>query len=529
MRPNRFQHQPPVLFRLYKVLFPRFFFFRFFLVKLFLLVFFCCSIAASVRATPSTGGGDDGSYQYALKEIKHVLAGVHLGEGSYSFTRLRRRFYHSPKPFETLSAKYRGVFEFDNHGATMFVADTFVGTSNTYAGYTLLDATSYGTIGYGDTVIAHVGWADRQNFLFASPRYSPAPVLQEFLRTPQSQFIRVRHGALDTISYFADSSRKITVVIDPKQNNVVSLDLLEADDFFGDVQHHFEYQYTGTAKARYPNHVTERQFGVITEDITIARQAVRADSTPLVSKMPEDYDLGEAEEIPAESIREGKWDDHIRFFELRNAESRVLIVNFSDYLLIAEAPESPENGELILKHVHALFPNKPVRYFLFGHHHPSYLGGVRAMVHEGVTVLALPQDTAYVRFIIDAPHTLKPDSLSLDPKPLKLALLDTDATFTDGIDTMRIFKLGARSKHTDDYLVYYFPHERMLFEDDLLAIDPAKPLRACNDRELGVYAGIGDFHLDPDVIVQSWPIRKQGDMVIPYSILKACAEMTATR
>jgi hypothetical protein len=43
-----------------------------------------------------------------------------------------------------------------------------------------------------------------------------------------------------------------------------------------------------------------------------------------------------------------KYTDNIYFFELNHTDDRVMIVEFNDFLLVAEAPLNSENGELII-------------------------------------------------------------------------------------------------------------------------------------------------------------------------------------
>jgi hypothetical protein len=474
----------------------------------------------------SNGGSDGSSYLIAKREIKHVLATTRFDDGSFKFTRARHRFYHSARPFQTYDSKFRGVCEFSEHGAVMFVADTLIGKKKNYASYQMIDQLSFGEIPYGDSAISGSSAEDREEYLYQSGVYSPALILQDFLQQPAKNFIRLRQGILDSISYRGGGDRRITIVIDPKSYNVLAIDVVYPDDLYGDVLRRVEYDgYQEAGKARYATHAAEHTFGLLTNDLSLTRANDRTDSSQLLSKIPEEYELGEVVTPPKETMVSGKLDTNIYFIELKQAESRVLIVNFKDYLLIGEAPLTSENGELIVKKAHEMFPGKPIKYFLFGHHHPSYLGGIRTMVHEGATVLSVPIDTDYIRQIINSEHTIHPDLLQRDPKALQLQLLDSANTFADGDFSMQVYQIGSLSKHTDDYLIYYFPKEHLLFEDDLVGLDKTKPLRVADEREVGLMTGIKKFGLNPETIIQSWPVKKPGDMVIPYSLLEESVAM----
>lgn len=108
----------------------------------------------------------------------------------------------------------------------------------------------------------------------------------------------------------------------------------------------------------------------------------------------------------------------LHFVELKHTDDRALVVEFNHFLLVAEAPLSSENGELIIWAAQQLAPGKLINYFVAGHH-PHYLGGLRPFVQRGATVLVGPGDEAYVRYFAAAPHTLRPDSLQRPPGPCR--------------------------------------------------------------------------------------------------------------
>ncbi len=476
-------------------------------------------------ASFSTGGTGQNYYQLAKREVKLAIASSRVADGSFSFVRDRHRFYHSPRPWMTFEQKYRGRFEFSEHGAVMFVADSLIGREQkAFASYQMFDPESFGQINYGDTVVQHLGTDDREDYLYQSPMYSPSLILHDFLHSAPSTFIRLRQGGLDSITYAAPGDRQVTIVIDPRISNVLAIDIVYPDDLRGDVRRSTQYlDYQGVGRSRYPTHVVEHTLGILTNEVRSWRQNIRADSSLLLDKIPEEYELGEVVPPTAETATTWKYNEHVGFVELKQAETRVMVVNFSDHLLIAEAPLSSENGELILKMAHELYPGKPVQYFAFGHHHPTYLGGMRAMVHEGAIVLALPMDSAYIRQLVTFRHQIHPDILEKDPRPLKMQMLDSVNNLGDSSFTMQIYHIP--SKHTDDYLIYYFPQEKFIFEDDVAGLDPAKPLRAATEYEKGLNEGIEKYGLDVLTVVQAWPVKKPAGMIFPYSLLESSVKM----
>ncbi|MGH7681410.1 MAG: hypothetical protein ACRENN_05425, partial [Candidatus Eiseniibacteriota bacterium] len=115
--------------------------------------------------------------------------------------------------------------------------------------------------------------------------------------------------------------------------------------------------------------------------------------------------------------------------ELDDIDSRSMIVEFADHLAIIEMAVGSANGERIIDAAKRQFPGKPVRYALFSHHHPHYLGGIRAAMAEGATIVTTPGNEAYIKEIAGYPFTMKPDRMAQATRgPVKVR------TFTNRIE-----------------------------------------------------------------------------------------------
>ncbi len=145
-------------------------------------------------------------------------------------------------------------------------------------------------------------------------------------------------------------------------------------------------------------------------------------------------------------------------------------MEFKNFITVAEAPLNSRNGDLIIETIKEKFPNKPIKFFAFGHHHPHSLGGVRSFIHKGSTILSPIGDFDYLSFIARNPHTIKPDSLQLDKKTLHVNILGDIKTITDDNYSMQIINIGEYSHHTKDYLIFYFPEEKLIFEVNIIWI-----------------------------------------------------------
>ena len=63
-------------------------------------------------------------------------------------------------------------------------------------------------------------------------------------------------------------------------------------------------------------------------------------------------------------------------------------------------------------------------------------------------------------------HTIVPDALAKNPKPLKIETVDEELELKDATRTVNLYRI-AGSPHADTLLMAYFPKERILVEADV--------------------------------------------------------------
>jgi glyoxylase-like metal-dependent hydrolase (beta-lactamase superfamily II) len=306
--------------------------------------------------------------------------------------------------------------------------------------------------------------------------------------------------------------REFTLYIDSENNELKKIVVVYPHELYGDVTKTFLYNgysaFAGTGK--YPATIVENELNVEKNRTTLSVTNTALDKERIQKMIPADYALKIDDGLKAEEVVHTRFSDNIHLLELRHTDDRVLVVEFKDFLVVAEAPVNTKNGELIIQKAKEIAPGKPVRYFLFGHHHPHYIGGLRAFVHAGATVLALPQNEEYIRQLVSFNHTIRPDVLQQERKDLKLETFNVEKTISDGDLEMRIMHIGKLSDHTEDYLIYYFPKTKLLFEDDLAWINREGELKPAGSRQKGLYDAIINLKIPVDQIIQSWPVQDYG-------------------
>ena len=136
-----------------------------------------------------------------------------------------------------------------------------------------------------------------------------------------------------------------------------------------------------------------------------------------------------------------------------------LAVEFKDFITVIEGPLNDERSNAVIAETHKLIPNKPIRYLVNTHHHFDHLGGIRAFVAEGATVIADGRDRNFYERVVLAPQprSLSPDRLSEFPfaktGPGTLDLQTFTDHYTIGEERKRsnstTSRSQSRSRHAD--------------------------------------------------------------------------------
>lgn len=163
-----------------------------------------------------------------------------------------------------------------------------------------------------------------------------------------------------------------------------------------------------------------------------------------------------------------------------------LFVEFKEFVLAVEAPvpfhnlettpaDAPQPGassvsEEFIRKIRETVPGKPIRYLAVTHAHGDHAGGARAFIAEGATLLTTPGNRGYFERMASAPHTVAPDRLAREPRPLKLETFTGRRVLTDGARTVELIDVGP-NPHTAEGVVVFLPRERILYQGDLFYFD----------------------------------------------------------
>jgi glyoxylase-like metal-dependent hydrolase (beta-lactamase superfamily II) len=221
--------------------------------------------------------------------------------------------------------------------------------------------------------------------------------------------------------------------------------------------------YQDVSGLKLPAHLTTKTDTVTTTDIRATKQTVDSDAGDLAAPAAAVSAAPIAGPPPAtvtaQELAKGVW-------FLAGQSHHSVLVEFADHLELIEAPQNDVRSLAVIAKARALRPGKPLTHVVSTHHHFDHSGGIRAAVSEGLTVVTQKGAEAFYRDAIGRPHTIVPDALAKNPKPLKIETVDEELVIKDATRTVNLYHI-AGSAHADTLLMAYFPKERILVEADV--------------------------------------------------------------
>jgi glyoxylase-like metal-dependent hydrolase (beta-lactamase superfamily II) len=259
--------------------------------------------------------------------------------------------------------------------------------------------------------------------------------------------------------------------------------------------------YQDVSGLKLPAHLTTKTDTVVTTDIRATKQTVDGEAGDLAAPAAAASAAPIAGPPPAtvtvQELAKGVW-------FLAGQSHHSVLVEFADHLELIEAPQNDVRALAVIAKARELRPGKPLTHVVSTHHHFDHSGGIRAAVSEGLTVITQKGAEAFYRDMIGRSHTMVPDALAKNPKPLKIESVDEEMVVKDATMTINLYHI-AGSAHADTLLMAYFPRERILVEADVYTPGGAIQPYAANllenikkhnlrvDRIVPIHGAIGAF------------------------------------
>jgi len=240
---------------------------------------------------------------------------------------------------------------------------------------------------------------------------------------------------------------------------------------------------------KFPTHIVQKQGGFPVLDLTIS--AVYPQSSVTIeppSTLP-------AAAAPA-AVRVDTQKAADGVYYLTGGSHHSLAVEFKDYIVVIEAPQTEERAIAVFEAAKKAIPGKPIRYVVNSHNHFDHLGGIRAAMAEGYTIVTQAGNKPYYERIAVMPHTVSPDRLAKSPKKPVIEGVVDKRVFSDETNALELYRLS--TDHNDTMLVAYLPKAKILVEADLWNPPAANapPAPAVSPVIVQLVEGIKKLNLD---------------------------------
>jgi glyoxylase-like metal-dependent hydrolase (beta-lactamase superfamily II) len=259
------------------------------------------------------------------------------------------------------------------------------------------------------------------------------------------------------VSFTIGGKYKMTGLINAK-NHVERVQTWIDTPLVGDTLVETEYSsYYDFGPGLFPTRIVQKQDGFPSFDLAIASVTV---NPPADITVPDNVRTAPP---PAVTVTAQKLADGV--FHLTGGSHHSLAVEMADHIVLVDTPQTEQRALAVIAKAKETIPNKPIRFVVTTHHHWDHLGGIRAAIDEGATIVTSELNKTFIERVAKSPHTINPDRLEKSKKPVKIQTVGAKGTLTDGTRAIELHNL-TNYRHAGDMLIVYLPKEKILAEAD---------------------------------------------------------------
>jgi len=267
-------------------------------------------------------------------------------------------------------------------------------------------------------------------------------------------------GGGTEVSFMVGGKYKVTGIINGR-GEVEKVQTWIDQPIVGDMLVETTYSdYKKFSGALFPGHIVQTQDGFPSLDLTVAGVMPNLPVDITVPDQVRNAPPPAAPMVTSEKLADG-------VYYLTGGTHHSLAIEMKDHIILVDTPLTEARAQAVIDKTKEIIPKKPIRYIVTSHHHWDHLGGIRAAMAEGATIVTHASNKTFLDRVFKTPHTLNPDKLSTmkNAKVLKVMPVQAMGKLTDGTRTVELHLLTGY-EHTGDMLVVYLPKEKILAEPD---------------------------------------------------------------
>jgi len=294
-------------------------------------------------------------------------------------------------------------------------------------------------------------------------------------RDPMAKLANPRtEGAESLVDVTTSNGQAFTLAIDSTTKLPTRIVTMADNTNLGDVAISTAFaDYQDAGGLRLPTQLTTKTDDFMTQEIKVSAQTVDGDagdlSAPAAAASAPAVTGAAPANVAASVLAPGIW-------YLAGGSHHSVLVEFADHLMLIETPQNDTRALAVIAKARELVPGKPLTQLVNSHHHFDHSGGVRAAISEGLTVITHQGNVAFVEEIAKRPHTIVPDALAKNPKPVAVEGVTDEKVITDGTMTVNLYPVTGA--HSQTMLMAYFPKQRILVEADVYNPGPTQMFAA---------------------------------------------------
>jgi glyoxylase-like metal-dependent hydrolase (beta-lactamase superfamily II) len=374
---------------------------------------------------------------------------------------------------------------------------------------------------------------DNKRLVAKAMRVTPLLVLNHLLdHFDELAVTLVQPESADHVLSFNDwDNNNWVLTLSKKDKRFLKLERSYYDHFFGDAKEFYEWSdyidfkgalFPAKFKAGEHNHVLYEYTQQI--ELSPSEKTLVAEPLSGTSKKSTEGSI----DITKDSIVFERIAERIYSIQLPQTNNRLLVAEFTDFLALLEGAYNSKNGDLIVSILKEKFPAKPIRHWSFSHCHGQYIGFSRSMAAIGANIVTTEENSKFINRLCQNPHRLQPDQLQQKPaSPIFKLVENGKAVIEDTSMRLEVYNIGPN--HTEEYMTFYFPKQKILFVGDLCWIEEANEPRKLPGRTAKFYESVAnDLKLDIETVYVSWPLKGyKTRTVVPFKLLSDSYALTA--